>query len=771
MSLDVPPEQRREVQTFCPLCVSRCGATATVADGRLIELRPDPGHPTGHALCVKGKAAPEIVAHPDRLLYPMRRTRPKDADDPGWSRISWDEALDEIATRLTGIAREHGPEGVVFGSSSPSTSAMSDSVDWLMRLKNAFGSPNLAASMELCGWGRYFASAFTFGAPLPGAYAPDLANAGCILFWGYNPSISRLVHATQAVAALRRGAQLVVVDPREVGLAAKAQHWLRVRPGTDAALALAMTHVLIENGWYDEEFVRRWTNAPFLVRSDTGQLLPPDEDVRTAPLRGQVEVMTPDGPVPCRPVFDLIAEKCAALAPVVAADITGVPAADIVQAARLVWEARPLALYTWSGLEQHSNSTQTVRAICQLAALVGSIDAPGGNVLFPSVPAHRIDGTELLAREQSAKAIGLEKRPLSAARAGFVTGEDLFTAALDGEPYRVRALVNFGANLMMAHGNSARGRAALAALEFFVHADLFLSPTAEQADLVLPVTSAWEAEALRIGFEVDEEAQSLVQLRTQLVPARGEARSDLQIIFGLAARLGLGEVFFGGDVEAAWRHQLEPSGVTLEQLRAQPGGVRVPLTTRHRKYAELVDGVPRGFATPSRKVELFSEAFARNGYPPLPEYAEPGISPRSRPDLAERYPLVLTCAKSLWFCETQHRNVASLRRAAPDPIVEIHPDAARARGIAAKDWVLIETPLGTVRARAKLNGRLDPQVVCGQHGWWQASVDNDRPGYPAVGPGSANLNLVLSQTPSDPVGGSSPLRAGLCEIRPLVELQ
>jgi anaerobic selenocysteine-containing dehydrogenase len=225
------------------------------------------------------------------------------------------------------------------------------------------------------------------------------------------------------------------------------------------------------------------------------------------------------------------------------------------------------------------------------------------------------------------------------------------------------------------------------------------------------------------------------------------------------------EQFFGGDVEAGWRHQLAPSGVTVEQLRAEPGGIRVPLTTKYRKYADRVDDVPRGFGTPSGKVELFSETFARHGYPPLPEYAEPGISPRSRPDLAERFPLVLTCAKSLWFCETQHRNVASLRRAVPDPVVEIHPDTAAARGIAAKDWVLIETPMGGVRARAKLNAKLDPRVVCGQHGWWQGSAESGLPGYPVVGPGSANLNLVLSQTPSDPVGGSSPLRASLCEIR------
>jgi anaerobic selenocysteine-containing dehydrogenase len=602
--------------------------------------------------------------------------------------------------------------------------------------------------MELCGWGRLFASAFTFGAPLPGAYAPDLANAGCVLFWGYNPSVSRLVHATQTAAALRRGAKLVVVDPREVGLAAKAEHWLRVRPGTDAALALALTHVLIENGWYDENFVRTWTNADHVVDIATGELRSPAAE-------------TPSGH---RRVFDLIAEQCAAMAPDVAAEITGVPAEQIVATARTLWASRPLAIYTWSGLEQHSNSTQTIRAICQLAALVGSIDVAGGNVAFPSVPANRIDGREFLAREQAAKAIGLATRPLSAARAGFITGEDLYTAVLEGTPYRARALVNFGSNLIMAHGDSARGRAALAALDFMVHVDLFASPTAEQADLVLPATSAWEGEALRIGFEVDEAAQSHVQLRAPLVPPRGEARSDIQIVFALASRLGLADRFFGGDVEAAWSYQLEPSGLTLEQLRSQPGGVRVPLRTRYRKYADDVDGRPRGFATPSGKVELYSEVLARHGYSPVPVYAEPSISPRSRPDLADRYPLVLTCAKALRFCETQHRNVVGLRRAAPDPVVEIHPDAASARGIEANDWVVIETPLGEVRARAKLNAKLDPGVVCGQHGWWQ-SAGEDYPGFPPVGPGSANLNLLLAQTPSDPVGGSSPLRAALCEIR------
>ena len=788
-----------QVSTFCPLCVSRCGATATVRDGELLELQPDPSHPTGHALCIKGKAAPEIVHHAERLLHPLARTNPKGAADPGWRRISWDEALDTVATRLLALARDHGAESVVFSSASPSTSALSDSVDWLMRLRRAFGSPNQCIYMELCGWGRYLAPLYTFGAPVPGTYLPDLDQAGCILYWGYNPSVSRLSHATSTVSALARGARLVVVDPRRAGLATKADHWLRVRPGTDAALALSLTDVLIENGWFDQEFVRRWTNAPLLVRVDTGRLLRADalspagdpshyvawDEVAAGPvvydpgrgrysvaeerlaLFGVHQVMTSTGDLPCRTVFDLLAETCSRMRPPVAETITGVPADDIEETARTLWESRPLAFYAWSGLEQQSNATQSVRAVLQLYALIGDLDAPGGNVLFPSVSTNPIDGVDLISPDQRSKALGVSSRPLGPARFEFVTGEDVYTAALEGLPYRVRGMVNLGANLVMAHGDSARGRDALAALDFFVHADLFMNPTAELADIVLPVTSAFESEGLRVGFEISAAAQSRVQLRRPLVPPRGEARSDLQIIFALAGRLGLGEHFWGGDLDAAIRHQLAPSGVTLEQLRDNPAGVDVPLRTRHRKYAEQDGDGPRGFRTPSRKIELFSEELAEHGYPPLPEFEEPRTSPLSRPDLAARFPLVLTCAKSLWFCETQHRNVPSLRSRVPDPQVELHPDTAGARGVAAGDWVRLETPHGSIRARARFNASLDRQVVCGQHGWWQACADLGMPSYPPFGPGSANLNLVLRQQPSDPISGSSPLRASVCDVAAL----
>ena len=788
------------VPCYCALCISRCGATAVLEDGQFVALEPDPSHPTGKAICAKGRAAPELVYHPDRLLYPLKRTRPKGDPDPGWQRIGWDEALGITASKLTQFAAESGPESVVFSVVSPSTSASDDALAWIERLMRAYGSPNLCGAMELCGWGRFGATTYTFGTSVPGIYLPDLEHAGCILFWGYNPNVARLAHATTTTAALKRGAKLIVVDPRRAGPATKADVWLRVRPGTDAALALGIANVMIERGWYDRDFIREWTNGPLLVRSDNGRLLTErdlsssestgserryvawdesaqrvvpyepgigryETDASRLSLFGKLEIATPAGRVHCRPAFDLVAERSRHYTPARVTEICGVDAEQTEGAARLLWEARPAAYYAWSGVEQQTNSTQIARAIAQLYALTGSFDSPGGNVLFAPVPSADVDAEELARPKRRALTLGVHERPLGPARWGHATTDDVYGAILDHRPYRVRGLVDFGANLLVSHANGARGREALAALEFYVHADLFMNPTAELADIVLPVASAFEREALKIGFEVSAEAQSLVQLRRRIAQPRGEARSDVEIVFDLACRLGLGEHFWNGDIDAAYRHQLAPSGISLDALRENPSGVRVPVETRFRKFAEEKNGVPAGFATRTRKIELYSEVLLEHGYPPLPEFQEPLVGPVSRPDLASRFPLILTSVKHTVFCESQHRALPSLRRHALDPEVEMHPVAADSRGIRVGDWVRIETPNGSVRARARMNDTLDPVVVCGQHGWWQECKQLGAPGYDPFSAEGANLNLIIGNDAIDPISGSVPHRAYLCEVR------
>jgi anaerobic selenocysteine-containing dehydrogenase len=780
---------------YCALCVSRCGSIAVVEDGRFIALEPNPSHPTGKALCAKGRAAPELVYHPDRLRYPLKRTRPKGDPDPGWERIGWNEALDLTAARLDHLAREHGPHSVVFSVASPSTSAISDSQPWIERLMRAFGSPSECTAMELCGWGRYGATLYTYGASVPGSYMPDLEHAGCILFWGYNPNLARIVHAVATTEALKRGARLIVVDPRRTGPATKADVWLRVRPGTDAALALGLANVMIQRGWFDRDFILEWTNGPLLVRSDNGRLLT-ESDVsgvdaqrylawdestgravrydpatgayqgnhRALALFGEFPIETIHGTVPCRPAFDHVAALCARYSPERVEAICGIHRSDTERAAQLLWESRPVAYYAWSGVEMQSNATQIARAIAQLYALTGSFDSPGGNVLFAAVPSANVAAEDLLPPEQRARTLGLDDRPLGPARFQRVTSEDVYRAILERQPYAVRGIVGFGANLLLAHADSRRGREALTALDFYVHADLFMNPTAELADIVLPVASTFECRALRIGFEVSADAQSLVQLRPRIVPPPGEARSDIEIVFDLACRLGLGQHFFEGDVEAAYRYQLQPSGLSLETLRDHPAGVRVPVQTRYRKFAERKGDVPQGFATPTRKIELYSETMLEHGYPPLPEYEEPLVGPITRPDLRDRFPLILTCAKHTLFCETQHRALPSLRRHALDPEVEMHSAAAAARGIAPGDWVRIETHRGSVRARARINDTLEPNVVCGQHGWWQACPEIGAPGYDPFSEDGANFNLIIGNDAVDPVSGSVPHRAYLCQI-------
>ncbi|MBR0939066.1 molybdopterin-dependent oxidoreductase [Bradyrhizobium jicamae] len=803
MSAETP--NVRQVKGYCGLCIARCGTVATLTDGRFTRLDPDPTHPTGAAICAKGRAAPELVYHKNRLKRPLRRTRPKGDTDPGWEEISWDAALDQTAAAMRRIAEQHGPGAVAFSQPSSSTTAIADSTAYIRRLMNAFGTPNLVYAFDLCGWGRAIATRYVFGVGTVGVASggamPDIAESGCLILWGYNPSFSRITHATATVAGLKRGMKLIVIDPRNVGLANKADVWLRVRPGTDGALALGLANIMIERGWYDQEFVREWSNGPFLVRSDTGRLLKanelasgggsdqfvawdflvnravrydPTEGRYEAPtkdlaLRGEYTVATMHGSLRCRPAFDHYATLCKTYSPDVIERTCWIPPSQLEQAAHTIWHARPVSYYAWSGHEHHANATETARAMAMFYALTGSFDVPGGNVLLPAVPAGSITGEDLPAARRLVPAIGLVERPLGPARLNNVSARDFYGAVLEGTPYPVRGLIGFGNNLLLAQGDPVRGRAALAALDFYVHADLFMTPTAALADIVLPVASCFEREALKIGFEISADAQSHVQLRQAIVEPQGEARSDTDIVFGLATRLGLDEQFWDGNVDASYRQQLGPSGITLEQLRAEPAGLRKPLAMRYRKHAGSDSkGNPRGFPTPSRKIEFWSETFLDHGYSAMPDFVEPPIGPVASPDLAAAFPLILTCAKPSLFCQTQHRALPSLRRRALHPEIELNPATAAARGINNGDWVEVRTPAGAMRARARFSDQLDPRVVVGEHGWWQGCDElgiTDSDPFAANG---TNFNLTVDAAVRDPVSGTPAHRSNLCEIRPVL---
>src|SRR5437899_299880 len=549
----------------------------------------------------------------------------------------------------------------------------------------------------------------------------------------------------------------MVVDPRRVSLSTKADVWLQVRPGTDGALALGLIHLLIRAGGYDSEFVREWTNAPFLVRDDTGMLLtgadldgvPSTGRRHVAAIEGSSELVVYDAErgvyamdarlalsgartvrlaegfeVTCRPVFQRLAAVAADYEPATVARITGAAPDEGGAAARLLAEHRPVSHYFPNGLVQHTNATQASRAIEILYALLGDFDRPGGNVPGPAPKVEDVSARSALGQAMELRRLGRAERPIGPpAIPGTVTAYDLYRAILDGEPYPVRALVSFGANALLANGDTLQGRRALERLEFFAQIELVETPTSRFADVLLPAASWMECSALKVGNRYPIEAMAHIQLREAVVLPLYERRSDVAIIFDLAPRLGLGAEFWGGDLEAGYRHLLAPSGVSLETLAAMPHGISVPRAPlRYRQFAELdaTRGPPRGFPTPPKRVEIFALKFAAHGLPALPVALAPALSPLSRPDLRERFPLVLTNAKRPQYMHSQLRGLPSLRKTAPNPTAEIHPETAAEDGIRGGQWVVVETPSGRVRAQAQISDAILPGVVCCSHGWWEA---------------------------------------------------
>ena len=786
------------VRGYCALCTAHCATITTVEDGRVVRLDPDPDHPNGGVICVKGKAAPELVYHPDRLNYPLRRTRPKGDADPGWQRIGWDEALDAIAERLRSVRERYGARAVALAKGTRSGTSIDDCERWLNRFMSGFGSPNWVSTTHVCNWHKDTGLTYLFGTELP---LPDVAHSNAFLLWGHNPSSTSLILAHDIVAARARGMKIVAVDPRRVGIAAQADILLQPRPGTDGALALALIHALLEEGWYDVGFVRQWTNGPFLLSRDTGRALTEQDltpsgsreryvvwdEITDRPviydpasggferghlhalLFGERSLRASDGSeIPCEPAFQALASLASRYAPQRSETITRVAAEKAWKAAHLLAHNRPVSMYMWNGVGQHTNASQTNRAIALFYILLGDFDLPGGNVVFPAARLNSVDGRELLSRKSREERIGLKERPLGPpARPGNCTAYDLFTAILEGRPYSVKALLNFGSNTVMSTADSRRGREALRALDLTVATELFMTPTAELCDYVLPAASFLEMANLTSGFRYRPEGKVHLQYRAGAVPPLAERRPDTWVIFELAKRVGLGDLFWEGDVEAGYGYELAPAGITLEELKAAPGGISRPQAPRYRKYAETDEkGAARGFATMSKRVEIYSHAYDAHGYPPLPEYEEPAMSPISRPDLAADYPLVLTNAKFTTFIHSQQRALKSLRKSSPEPTAEIHPETAARYGIKNKDWMFVESPKGSVRARARVTDRILPGVVCCQHGWWQECRDLKLPGYDAFSDGGANPSILVGTELADPVSGSLPHRSYLCRVRP-----
>jgi len=766
------------------MCTSRCGVIATVENGRLTAVNADPHHPNG-CICVKGAAAPDIVYSPDRVQYPLLRSRAKSHPDPGWVRVTWDQALNLTALRLNDIKTRSGAEAVVFSRATTAGSAAIDYDGWLQRLANAFGTPNFLTSNHICTWNRRVGSKYTYGIGMP---LPDLDHTRCILLWGINPTATSPAQAVRVTRALNRGAKLIVVDPRKTTLAGKADYWLRVCPGTDGELGMAMIHVLLTEKLFDEEFARRWTNAPYLVRNDTGRLLT-EADVRNgghverylvwdeqkkilidcaagevAPaLFGSFAVRLSNGQtIQCRPALQLLKEAAAEFAPEISEKITTIPAEQVREAVRLFATKKPSCYCTWVGLEQDRDAMQTNRAVCIFYGLTGQFDQRGSNVLFATTPTNPINGRELLPKEKDLIRLGLAEHPLGPPRdTGIVQAARVYDAILTEKPYPVKALIAFGSDALLGHGDPLHGKAALESLEFYVHVDTTINPSAMFADLILPGTTCWERQALLPSFEIAEDTLNWAQFRPPVVNPLYESRSDIEIIFELAERLELSDNFFSGDLEAGFDYQLKPSGLNTKELRAHPRGIRADVQTRYRKYAEIeaASRQPRGFETPSGKIEIYSTTFADEGYAPLPKFVTKQANAEG-----QAYPLTLTFFRDIHFCDEQHRNIPRLRRTLPDPFLEIHPSTALDQKIRNGDRILLETASGRVQLKAKFNESLHPSVVATVYGWWQSCKELDLPGHDPFSENGANLNLLVPNTDADPISASVAHRGQRCRV-------
>ena len=686
------PMTRTVLPTYCALCISRCGCLATVEDGRLLEIAADPAHPTGGAICIKAKAAPELVAHPQRLTQPLLRTRPKGDDDPGWRPISWDEALALCGQRL----RAAGPQGSAFAVATPSGTAVADSFGWIHRLAHLWGSPNLLFATENCNWHRDFSPRLTWGASLG---MPDYAATATILLWGCNPSVTWLAHAERIRAAQRRGARLIVVDPRRSGMARGADVWLGLRPGSDAALALGLMHLLLQSGGADLDALRAGSDA-----------FQPAPDGRGT-------------------IIERLIEHLAAWPPQRVSAVTGVDEPTLRRTSALLCDARPVSLSTWTGSCQQSQASAATRAINMLYALTGSLGRPGGNRWFAKPLMNDIAAFDAVSEETRRSTLGSGERPLGPPARGWITSRDLFRAIVTEQPYAIRALLSFGGNFLVSKPATRHAEAALAKLDFFVLTDLFETPTARWADLLLPVASCWEREGLQAGFMVDAAAEAHVQLRPALVAAPGQARSDTAIVFALARALGLEAQFFDGDMEAGLAHILAPSGVDAASLRAQRRGLPAAVMS------------PESAAPP---ITLWSTALAAAGQGAFPDWT-------AAPDDAQ-HPFVLTCGKTVAYCHSQFRQIDALRKRQPHPLVEMAPDVAAARGIAAGDTVSVHTAIGELRSRAQLNPGLAAGSLWAHYGWWHDTQP-------------INYNAAMDGECFDAVSGSNALRGIACDVR------
>jgi anaerobic selenocysteine-containing dehydrogenase len=687
----------QKIRTACRNCHGGCGVIAHVKDGKVIKVEGDPNSPISHGtLCSKGLAVTQLAYHPDRILHPLQKTA------KGWERITWDEALDTIVAKFQAVIEEYGPESIVIGQGTGR-----DYESHLYRFANLLGTPNVLTAGHMCYISRVGATLITCG-NLP--VADWHADPRCIIMWACNPQWTNPDEhkGVDFWRAYKKGAKLIVIDPRKGFLAKKADLWLQLRPGTDAALAMGFLNVIIEEDLYDKEFVSQYVHG-----------------------------------------WDDFVQRVRAYSLDKVAAITWVKPDLIRRAARMYAKTKPAILQWGVPTEQTLNCTDCTRAMVGLMAATGNLDVPGGNVFYVP-PKVRTVSTfarhKDLTPEQRKKRLGGDQYKL-ASRVALISPKAAWDAILTGKPYPLKASLLCGTNPVVTRANAREAYAALKKLDFLAVIDFFLTPTAELGDIFLPA-GTW----LEQNHVADNWKRHGIVLARQKAAQIGECWQDHKIFMELGKKMGQQ---WWDTVEDALDYLLEPAGLTWEEFK-EVGYLQGEMA--YHKYRD------NGFSTPTGKVELYSTVLEKWGHDPLPKYTEMPESPESTPELLDQFPYILNAGlRTPTFFHSANRMIPWLREIRPDPIVEIHPETARKLGIEAGQWVDITSPRGRAKQRAKLNDGIDPTVIVAEHGWWYPEMKDEGHGWDI-----SNINMLTDNAPEtlDPVMAATNLRVCLCNISP-----
>ncbi len=729
--MSVQTEQIKK--SACFFCHENCGVLAHVRDDQVLSIEGDPDHPLNKgALCARGLSALQHVHHPARVNHPLKRAGERGSGQ--WQQISWDQALDEIAAKLGTIRSESGAEAVCSAGGTNRTD------DWpRRRFMNLFGSPNVFHTSHVCWIPTFMIETAIYGWC---AFDLDLPQSKCIVLWGHNPAAAYLPEmAGLSEFRHKNGLKIIVVDPRFTETAAKADLWLPLRPGTDAALALAWLNVIISEKLYDRDFVEN-----------------------------------------CCVGFDQLRAHVKRYTPKWAAPITWLSPEQIRAGARMYATNRPGNIQWGVAVDQigpPGGAAMHARAL--LRAVTGNLDAPGSDLLCgPNqtfITDEEMECNEALSGEQRAKQIGADRYKLvswpgyekisaltrqtwgKAPPAEWMCeahGPSVFEAFRTGQPYKPRALLVLANNPMSAYPNSEKVYAALKQTELLTVMDYWLTPTAMLADYVLPAAGALERPIITSTYGCTD----FVIASQRAIRPLHERRTDYEFWRGLAVRLEQAEQWPWDNLEEANYYRvypLEPSVGSYDEFVER---VRFVFPKReYYKYGNI------GFATPSGRVELVSQTLQELGYHPLPEYVGPAENETDNPELGQAYPLVLVTGGGFMpFFHSEHRQIKHLRYLRHEPIMQINPLTAQKLGIADGDWVWIETRRGKVKQKARLTQAVHPRVVYAERGWWFPERPSQDPQlYDIL---QSNANVLTGATPDlcDPMSGSWANRGLLCRV-------